>query len=217
LKKLKRQLDAILRPYTLMKTNQIQFPVQTMLENIPTLIRKKRKNLLQEIEEEEMIQAIWSLEKDKAPGPDGFSIHFYRTFWNIVRSNLKRMLNHTLRKKKVGGGTNSTFLALIPKEINPSSFSRFHPISLCNSTYKILTKIIANRLKQIIGRIISNNQGGFIQKRQIVDNIILVQEAIHSSKARKEKCMIIKMDMANAFDRVRHSFLFEVMRKFGFS
>lgn len=62
---------------------------------------------------------------------------------------------------------------------------------------------MANRLKQILPKIIFDNQGGFIQKREIIDNIILVQEAIHTSKANKEKGMIMKIDMANAFDRVQ--------------
>ena len=76
--------------------------------------------------------------------------------------------------------------------------------------------MIANSLKRILPKIISDNQGGFIQGRQLVDNFVLVQEAIHSSLHRKEKGMVIKLDLENAFDRVRHSFLFEVLQKQGF-
>lgn len=65
--------------------------------------------------------------------------------------------------------------------------------------------------------IIPENQGGFIKGRKILDNIVLVQEAVHSSCQRKEKGMVIKLDLANAFDRVRHEFLFAVMKKLGFS
>ena len=120
------------------------------------------------------------------------------------------------RKGKLGGFTNSTFLALIPKENRPSSFSRFHPISLCNSSYKILTKIIATRLKPLLPSLISENQGGFLPNRHITDSILLVQEAIHSSLSRKEKGFVLKLDLANAFDRVRHSFLIVVLNKLGF-
>jgi hypothetical protein len=76
--------------------------------------------------------------------------------------------------------------------------------------------VIANKLKGLLSDLISENQGGFVQGRQIMDNIILVQEALHSSLKRREKGMIVKLDFANAFDRVRHSFLFEVLQKFGF-
>ena len=91
------------------------------------------------------------------------------------------------------------------------------PISLCNLSYKIVTKIIANRLKKLMPRIIPENQGGFIKGRKIQDNIMLVQEAIHTSHQIKEEGMVIKLDLANAFDRVRHDFLFLVMKKLGFS
>ena len=126
------------------------------------------------------------------------------------------MLNWTRKKYKIGGATNSTFLALIPKEKNHLSIERFHPISLCNTSYKILSKILATRMKKIMEKIISKTQGGFIAGRQIIDNIIIVQEAIHSSLERKQQGMAIKLDMENAFDRVIHFFLFEIMLKMRF-
>ena len=95
------------------------------------------------------------MEPDKAPGPDGFSIHFYRVCWPVIKQDLLRMITSFLRKAKVGGCTNSTFLSLIPKEVNPASFDRFRPISLCNASYKILAKLLANRLKPLLGSLIS--------------------------------------------------------------
>jgi hypothetical protein len=81
----------------------------------------------------------------------------------------------------MGGNTNSTFLALIPKEANLASFDRFRPISLYNASYKILLKLLANRLKPLLGQLISPTQGGFVKGRHILDNVILIQEEIHSS------------------------------------
>ena len=107
------------------------------------------------------------------------------------------------KKYKVGGCTNSTFLALIPKEVNPSSFDRFRPISLCNASYKILAKLLANRFKLLLGKMISPLHGGFVKGRHLVDNVTQVQEALHSSFQRKEKSMLIKLDMKNAFDRIK--------------
>ena len=118
---------------------------------------------------------------------------------------------------KIGGSTNSTFLALIPKEKEAKTFDRFRPISLCNIGYKIITKIMASRLKHILLGIIPENQGRFIKGRKIGDNIILVQEAIHSSLTNGDKGMVVKLDLANAFDRVSHPFLFQVMLRFGFA
>jgi len=157
------------------------------------------------------------MESNKAPGPDSFTIHFFKVCWDIIKIDLLKMIQGFFGKSKIGGGINSTFLALIPKEANPETFGRFRSISLCNASYKILSKIMANRIKPLLDKLISNAQGGFIKGRHILDNIIQVQEAIHSSKQRKEKGMLIKLDMANAFDKVNHSFLLQVLRSFGFS
>jgi len=116
-----------------------------MLANIPNIVSEHdNSQLVREITEEEIAKAVWDMDPDKSPGPDGFSIIFYRSLWSTIKRDLRKMLNYTLQKKKLGGATNSTFLALIPKESNPSNLSRFCPISLYNSSYKILTKIIAN-------------------------------------------------------------------------
>jgi hypothetical protein len=114
------------------------------------------------------------MELDKASGPDGFSIHFYRTCWDIIKADLFRMIKRFLQKGKVGGSTNSTFLALIPKEVNPVTFDRFRPISLCNTSYKIISKLLANKIKPLLEKIISLSQGGFVKGRHILDNVILV-------------------------------------------
>ena len=71
---------------------------------------------------------------------------------------------------KIGGSTNSAFLALIPKEKGATSFDRFRPISLCNIGYKIITKVITNRIKEVLPAIILENQGGFVKGRHIADN-----------------------------------------------
>eukprot|EP00253_Pinus_taeda_P001792 PITA_01792 len=170
-----------------------------------------------EITTEEIEWSILSMPSDKAPGPDGFTVAFYKTHWEIIKKDYIRMVKNFFTKCKMGSIIKSSHLALIPKDPNPQSFDRFRPISLCNVSYKIITKILANRLKNILPSIISENQGGFVPRRHITDNVILIQEAIHSSISRNERGMIIKLDMANAFDRVNHSFLQAVLKKFGIS
>ena len=134
---------------------------------------------------EEISIDLHGMNPDKALGLDGFTARFYIACWDIIQKDLIKMVRKSQRCSKIGGSTNSSFLALIPKEKGAQSFSRFRPISLCNTGYKIITKVIANRIKKVLPRIIPENEGGFIQDRQIQDNIILVQEAIHSSCQRK--------------------------------
>eukprot|EP00253_Pinus_taeda_P008183 PITA_08183 len=189
-----------------------------LLQHLPTKVTADlNKSLIEEIKEEEIVEAIWSLQPNKAPGPEGFPICFYREYWELIKKDLIKYFKWIQRKCKIGSYTNSTHLALIPKENRPSNFSRFRPIPLCNSSYKIFTKIIASRLKPLLLMLISENQGGFMANRQISDSILLVQEAIHSSHTRNEKGFILKLDLANAFDMVRHSFLFAVLQRMGFS
>eukprot|EP00253_Pinus_taeda_P023152 PITA_23152 len=126
------------------------------MTNIPNLISSEENaELCRPATEEEITKVVWSMDVDKAPGPDGFSVHFYKAYWHIIKVDLFKMISRFMNKAKVGGGTNSTYLALIPKEINPETFARFRPISLCNASYKILAKLIANRIKPLLKKLIS--------------------------------------------------------------
>ena len=131
------------------------------LHPIPNMVTNEGNNeLCKEIYESEVIEALWSLDQDKDIGLDGFTIHFYHSYWNIIKFDLCRLLNWSKKKDKIGWETNPTFLALIPKETNPTYFGRFRPISLCNASYKIMTKIIENSLKPILQKLIVENRGG---------------------------------------------------------
>lgn len=160
---------------------------------------------------------IWNLQPNKVLGLDGFSISFHITYWEVIKNDLFKMIQHSQNKLKFGGGTNSTFLALIPKESRLTSFNQLKPISLCNSSQNILTKIFANRLKYFLAYLISKNQGGFIKHKQIIDNTLLVQEAIQSNISREEQSFILKLYIVNSFDMIRHSFFLAVLQQFGFA
>eukprot|EP00253_Pinus_taeda_P011603 PITA_11603 len=204
-------------PYSAPKNPPID-PHAYSIELIPHYVQDSNNiKLTALISMNEIKNALDCMDPDKAPGPDGFTARFYLTCWSTIKKHLLRMIHKSQTYTKIGGSTNSAFLALIPKDKGATDFSRFRPISLCNTSYKLITKIIANRLKEISSIIIPENQGGFIKGRKILDNIVLVQEAIHSSCHRKEKGMVIKLDLTNAFNRVRHDFMFSVMGKFGFS
>ena len=99
---------------------------------------------------------------------------------------------------------NSTFIALIPKTDSPISFNDFRPISLCNCLYKIISKIIANRLKPILQHIISSNQSAFLKGRSIHNNAIMAHESFYSLKKKHGNggFRAVKLDMQKAFDQM---------------
>ena len=138
------------------------------MDLVPRIVKRKDNvSLMQRITMEEIKAVVDDMEDDKAPGPDGFNVNFIKVCWEIVQKYLFKMVTKSQRCEKIGGSTNSAYLALVPKEKDANSFDRFHSSSLCNIRYKIITKIMARRSKNILPHIIPENQGGFIKGRRI--------------------------------------------------
>jgi reverse transcriptase-like protein len=114
---------------------------------------------------------------------------------------------------------NHTFVVLTPKVRKPVDMKELRPISLCNVSYKLISKVLANRLKKILPMIIDEHQSAFVPGRLITDNILLSSEVFHfmkNNQANKRGYMALKLDMSKAYDRVEWDFLRSVMTKMGF-
>jgi ribonuclease HI len=156
----------------------------------------------------------------KAPGLDGLSADFFLDNWDIVGEEVSQIVLHALNSGVMNKGMNFTYIALIPKIKSPKKVSDFRPISLCNVIYKLVSKVLANRLKVWLPKIISPFQSAFIQGRLITDNIIAAYETLHTMHSKmygKTGYMAIKLDMSKAYDRVEWGFLERVMRRMGFA
>eukprot|EP00253_Pinus_taeda_P003795 PITA_03795 len=123
----------------------------------PSISAEMNRQLEAKVTKAEVKNALSAMDPDKAPGPDGFFAKFLQSCWHIVEKDLYKMVQKSQACQKIEGSTNSTFFALIPKEKGASSFNRFRPISLCNIGYKLITKVIANRLKYLLPKIIPEN------------------------------------------------------------
>ena len=112
---------------------------------------------------------------------------------------------------------NETLIVLIPKISNPTKLAHYRPISLCNVSYKLVTKIIVNRIKDFLPSIIAPTQSSFVPRRQITDNIVIVQEVLHTMKSKYsgKGMMAIKLDLEKAYDRLNWDFLRETLLDIG--
>jgi exonuclease III len=176
--------------------------------------------LLQEFSEEEVRQALWQMYPTKAPGPDGMSAIFYQTYWEIVGPEVTQAILSILHSGYMLRKINYTHIALIPKIKEPKRITDFRPISLCNVIYKIVSKVLANRLKGVLPVVISDSQSAFVPGRLITDNVLVAFETLHSmslKKKGKKGQMALKLDMSKAYDRVEWRFVEMVMRRLGFS
>eukprot|EP00253_Pinus_taeda_P004604 PITA_04604 len=114
-------------------------------------------------------------------------------------------------------GLNATFIALIPKSEESNSPNKYRPIALCNIIYKIISKVVALRLKPVLPFIISPEQFGYVEGRQITDGIILTHDIIHSLKQTKRPGMLLKIDLSKAFDSISWEYMQKILRAFGFA
>lgn len=131
----------------------------------------EEEELIQEVTLGELEDTLKCFNKDKIPGPDGWSIEFYLAFFELIGPDLLRVVEESRVSGRMEAAISSTFIALILKVDNPSTFAEFRPISLCNCLYKIIAKIIANRLKPILSKHILPEQFAFLKDRQIHEAI----------------------------------------------
>ncbi|XP_028554324.1 uncharacterized protein LOC114580555 [Dendrobium catenatum] len=156
------------------------------------------------------IKKAWKLQgcSNSSPGPDGFNFHFYKTGWHIIGPHLCRAIQSFSLKGYITRSVKNTAIALIPKSNHAESILDFRPISLCNTLYKIITKILAARLKHIMPQIINTSQAGFINKRISTDNVILGSEILGFFKrCGRSNYMCAKLDIKKAFDSVSREFI----------
>lgn len=178
-----------------------------ILAFIPAVISDDiNATLLAPISDEEIRITVFQMGALKSPGPDGFSGIFYQKYWSIVGHDVCRLVSsffsNTISMEKL----NRTEIALIPKVPNLELVTQFRPISLCNYSYKIISKILANRLQPLLDNFISPQQCAFIPGRQIQDNVLVAHEAFHSLKIRRNFFFFFKMglklDISKAYDRI---------------
>jgi hypothetical protein len=177
---------------------------------------EESSSLYRPVTMEELKTVLSLFKKDKIPGHDGWTVEFFTYFFDLVGEDLLDMVEESRLRGSIAGSLNSTFLTLIPKANKPVTFEDFCPISLCNLCYKLISKIIANRIKPILSRSLSAEQLVFLQGRQIQDAIGTTHESLHSIKRKKLKSLVLKLDLRKAYDCIDWDFLRMTLLQVGF-
>ena len=144
------------------------------------------------------------------------SFQFYQSFWDVIKDDLLRIFNAFYHHELDVSKFNLATICLIPKKDDTITVRNYRPISLINCSYKIITKLLANRLALVMDSIIDPSQTAYIKGRFILDNVVCAHEVLHQVKIKKQKGVLFKLDFEKAFDHVHWDFLFEVMHARGF-
>lgn len=125
---------------------------------------------------EETKEVVWSCEGDKSPGLDGFNFTFYKQFWDLVKHEVCDFIQEFYYNARFPKAVTASFIALIPKKEHPQSLLEYRPISIIGSMYKIVAKLLAMRLKRVLGKVISKCQTAFLPGRQILDWVVVLMK-----------------------------------------
>ncbi|KAL9682343.1 hypothetical protein QQ045_014139 [Rhodiola kirilowii] len=191
------------------------------LHIVPKVVTDEMNEMLSApFTEVEVKRALFQMHPTKVPGSDDLSALFYQSNWEIVGGDVIKEALKCLNEGILNSAINETLIVLIPKVHKVERVEELRPKSLCNVIMKIITKVLANRLKIILPNIISPSQSAFIKGRLITDNIVVAHEVAHFIKGRnaqKNGFPSLKLDLSKAYDRVEWHFVMEMMLKMGFA
>lgn len=172
--------------------------------------------LEREVTGEEIKDVLFKMARNKSPGPDGFTTEFFKGAWEIIVRDVVVAIQSFFIKGFLPKGLNSTILSLIPKKEEAKMMKDYRPISCCNVLYKVISKIIAKRLKSILPKCITWNQSAFIKDRLLMENVLLATELVkdYHKDSVTPRCAM-QMDISKAFDSVQWTFLLNTLEALG--
>lgn len=173
--------------------------------------------LLKAITAEEITKVLFAMRNDKSPGPDGYTVECFKSAWPVIGKEFIISIQSFFEKGFLPKGINTTILALIPKKTGAIEMKDYHPISCCNVIYKVISKLIANRLKNTLPDFIELNQSAFVKGRLLIENLPLATELVkdYHKDSISRRCAL-KIDISKAFDSVQWSFLLKTLEAMNF-
>ena len=175
------------------------------------------RNLLDSrFERDEILQVVKDLQGDKSPGPDGFTMTFFQKCWHVLEKDILGFFDEFYTQGTFAYSLNTTFVTLILKKQNALDIRDFRPISLIGSVYKILAKVLANRLRRVLDGLVSKSQNAFVGGRQTLDSILIANECLDSHLKSHLPGVVCKLDIEKAYDHVNWDCLLHLLDRMGF-
>ncbi|KAK3212400.1 hypothetical protein Dsin_017106 [Dipteronia sinensis] len=167
---------------------------------LKTLEEVDRENLEEVFSIEEVWEAVRNCGVDKSPGPDGLNFNFIKANWEVIKDDVMNFFGKFYSDGSRIKELNNTFVALIPKIPKPVNMGDFRPISLVGTMYKVVAKVLENRLKRVMEAIIGETQMAFIKNRQILGSYVIAEEIIDNWRKGGEGGVLAKLDFEKAYD-----------------
>ncbi|CAA7030329.1 unnamed protein product [Microthlaspi erraticum] len=164
----------------------------------------------------EMVRrSLFKMPLNKTPGPDGFPVEFFKASWDVVGPELEASVLHFFESSFMPTSLNSTSLVLIPKRPGAEELKDFRPIACLNTLYKVITRLLSERLKNVLPGIILPNQTAFVKDQLLLENVLLASEIVQGyHREGFEKRITLKVNISKAFDSVRWDFLLNVLEAY---
>ena len=200
------------------KKEQINSTIDFFDNSLPKLSENDRNSCEGILTEQECVKAIKEMKNQKSPGSDGITTEFYKLFWNEIKEHFLKSINFSFQKQELTELQKQSIITLLPKPGKDTTLlENWRPISLLNVDYKIATKVIANRIKNVLPKLIHESQTGFMKGRYIGENIRLIFETLEHVDDHKLPGILFFSDFEKAFDSMSHDFMFQCLRHFNFN
>lgn len=200
--------------YTSRQNNDIQDYIESI--QVKKLNEREKEQCDKIISIEELDNIVKNSKVNKAPGLDGLTSEYYKTFWPQIRHLVYNMIIESFEEGEMPDSMKKAVVTLIHKKGNKNRISNYRPISLTNYDYKLIAFVLAERLQSVISDIVDQDQTGFIKKRFIGHNIRLVQDIIEYTSKHNVPGALISLDFHKAYDSLEWNFMLEALKHFNF-
>ncbi|XP_021991610.1 uncharacterized protein LOC110888390 [Helianthus annuus] len=190
----------VLRFYTNLFKKEFNSRPGLLCDNLKQVLEDAITGLIAPFSREEVKAAAFDCGADKAPGPDGFNFRFIMHFWKYLEDDFMKLFEDFFHTGSISEECSTSFITLIAKTKTPVGLKDYRPINLIGIISKLISKVLAARMKEVIGKVISVSQSAFLKERYILDGPLILNEIIGWVKRNKKRAFFLKIDFEKAYD-----------------